>query len=371
MGGTLTEAGLAHIVGHKYVSGNYSPLEKLLNPWWLCISNHLPRWLAPNLITCTGLLPLVVVQALHWVYCPTFIEPPPRWLYFLGAAALFFYQTTDAVDGKQARRIGASSPLGQLMDHGCDALCSLSHHSQLMLVLLPGPSLQPLLVMVSLMTGFFLAQWEEFFTGVLNTSAGPIGVTELQYLLMSLLVVAGISGGESVAQFMAVEVCAGFQVRHVLIDFWLALSTVLAACSLRRTYHSVQGTDQLWAAPAMLIPVVILATISLMWSHEARHTSHRLVLWATGLEYVYITCKLIVVSMAKQCFTFNHWAHSVGSVCVVVALSHFIEGWRLHTLLIVFNVALTAAFFVWVRRTVSQIASRLGIFVFSVKKVSE
>jgi len=27
----------------------------------------------------------------------------------------------DAVDGKQARRTGTSSPLGQLFDHGCDA----------------------------------------------------------------------------------------------------------------------------------------------------------------------------------------------------------------------------------------------------------
>ncbi len=28
----------------------------------------------------------------------------------------------DAIDGKQARRTGSSSPLGELFDHGCDAL---------------------------------------------------------------------------------------------------------------------------------------------------------------------------------------------------------------------------------------------------------
>jgi phosphatidylglycerophosphate synthase len=31
-------------------------------------------------------------------------------------------QTFDAVDGKQARRTNSSSPLGELFDHGCDAL---------------------------------------------------------------------------------------------------------------------------------------------------------------------------------------------------------------------------------------------------------
>ncbi|CAN1217453.1 Choline/ethanolaminephosphotransferase 1 [Linum perenne] len=34
----------------------------------------------------------------------------------------FLYQTFDAVDGKQARRTNSSSPLGELFDHGCDAL---------------------------------------------------------------------------------------------------------------------------------------------------------------------------------------------------------------------------------------------------------
>jgi len=46
----------------------------------------------------------------------------PRWSYVLCAAGLFIYQTLDAIDGKQARRIRCSSPLGELFDHGCDAL---------------------------------------------------------------------------------------------------------------------------------------------------------------------------------------------------------------------------------------------------------
>ena len=31
-------------------------------------------------------------------------------------------QSLDAIDGKQARRTGTSSPLGELFDHGCDSL---------------------------------------------------------------------------------------------------------------------------------------------------------------------------------------------------------------------------------------------------------
>ena len=46
----------------------------------------------------------------------------PGWALLLCGLGLFVYQTLDAVDGKQARRTGSSSPLGELFDHGCDAM---------------------------------------------------------------------------------------------------------------------------------------------------------------------------------------------------------------------------------------------------------
>ena len=32
------------------------------------------------------------------------------------------YQSLDAIDGKQARRTFSNTPLGELFDHGCDAV---------------------------------------------------------------------------------------------------------------------------------------------------------------------------------------------------------------------------------------------------------
>jgi len=46
----------------------------------------------------------------------------PNWNFFVFAFACFAYQTFDAVDGVHARMLKASSPLGQLFDHGIDAL---------------------------------------------------------------------------------------------------------------------------------------------------------------------------------------------------------------------------------------------------------
>lgn len=43
-------------------------------------------------------------------------------MYASWAIGLFLYQTFDAIDGSQARRTGQSGPLGELFDHGVDAL---------------------------------------------------------------------------------------------------------------------------------------------------------------------------------------------------------------------------------------------------------
>lgn len=68
-------------------------------------------------MTIAGLIfPLLQFAALLY-YDWTFTQVLPNWVYLLGSFALFWYQTIDAVDGKQARRTDNCSSLGQLLDH--------------------------------------------------------------------------------------------------------------------------------------------------------------------------------------------------------------------------------------------------------------
>lgn len=55
-------------------------------------------------------------------YTPDLAQPCPPWVYASWAIGLFLYQTFDAIDGSQARRTRQSGPLGELFDHGVDAL---------------------------------------------------------------------------------------------------------------------------------------------------------------------------------------------------------------------------------------------------------
>ena len=68
--------------------------------------------MAPNLITLLGLLLPGATTLMMIRLDTTYSQELPPWLLLLAALCLFLYQTFDAIDGKQARRTGTSSPLG-------------------------------------------------------------------------------------------------------------------------------------------------------------------------------------------------------------------------------------------------------------------
>jgi ethanolaminephosphotransferase len=134
--------------------------------------------LRPNLVTVIGFLFILVSYLVTTYYVPVLFGEAPRWVYFMNALFLFIYQTMDALDGKQARRTASSSPLGELVDHGCDAICMT------VMTLTLGASVSigtdPVWVtcymLIASMAGFYAAQWEEYHTGVLEL--GYFNVTE-------------------------------------------------------------------------------------------------------------------------------------------------------------------------------------------------
>ena len=106
----------------------------------------------------------------------------------------FAYQTLDAVDGKQARKIGLSSAMGSLCDHGCDTIVMWWNGLAVLLSLdMTGGGMKETLCMctfLSCMSSFMLPQWEHFYRGKLEHS----GVTEGQFFAMIFPLLAYICG---------------------------------------------------------------------------------------------------------------------------------------------------------------------------------
>lgn len=116
----------AHVRSYKYTSPEDSLFESLIlhRFWAFAVRAFIPEWVAPNLMTFVGFLHALAAYALLLAYSPALDGSAPAWVYVACAACLFVYQTMDGMDGKQARRVGAGSPLGEVVDHGADAIAS-------------------------------------------------------------------------------------------------------------------------------------------------------------------------------------------------------------------------------------------------------
>jgi hypothetical protein len=111
----LSQSGLHFIANHQYRPSDYTYLDNILNPFWTYLTECLPLWIAPNMVTTLGGLHCGLAYGVLWYYCPDFDTSPPSWVIMLAAYCSFAYYTLDCMDGKQARRTGSSSPLGQLL----------------------------------------------------------------------------------------------------------------------------------------------------------------------------------------------------------------------------------------------------------------
>lgn len=97
-----------------------------------------------------------------------FITQAPSWAYISCAIGFFVYQSLDAIDGKQARRTNSNTPMGELFDHGCDAISTfLIVLSAVSTVSMHNSPLIMLGFIVLLMVLAFCYHWQTYVSGVL------------------------------------------------------------------------------------------------------------------------------------------------------------------------------------------------------------
>ena len=120
---SITKEEFEGLSKYKYSCCDDSPLTKyILHPFWDYCTKFMPVWLAPNVITLLGFMFTISQAVLITTYDPNFNNNSiPSWVWFYLAFAQFMAQTLDGIDGKQARRLGKGSPLGEIFDHSVDA----------------------------------------------------------------------------------------------------------------------------------------------------------------------------------------------------------------------------------------------------------
>ncbi|XP_049638792.1 cholinephosphotransferase 1 [Suncus etruscus] len=189
----LSPGQLRRLREHRYCAQGVSLLEPPLQRYWTWLLGWVPLSLAPNAITLLGLLANLLATLVLVAHCPTATEEAPYWTYLLCALGLFIYQSLDAIDGKQARRINACSPLGELFDHGCDSLSTVLMAVGASLAVRLGTHPDGLFFCSFIgMFMFYCAHWQTYVSGILRF--GKVDVTEIQIALMMVFVLSALGG---------------------------------------------------------------------------------------------------------------------------------------------------------------------------------
>lgn len=296
----ISDEGIENLKKHKYKSGITSKLDDIISSKVSQIIKYFPTNLAPNMITLIGAIIHISSSLLFTLYSPSFTPSRPSFTYFYAALTLFIYQIMDIADGKQARRLNLSSPLGQLFDHGLDCITSSFILFNILVVLRVGDS--PLFIcagVILVIWVFYFANWAEYHTGVLLTCSNGIGIIEVHYVIIMVYLVTGVFGSDIWA----------FQVFGAMVKSWILVMSVVGVCfaNLPIFCEAYRNAECKVRFLKTLVPVLsFMGCVVVVFSFGKVRYCLTTLFFVCNFFYNINCCKLIVMSMSKMKFSAFH-----------------------------------------------------------------
>ncbi|KAL8052768.1 hypothetical protein ABFX02_05G026600 [Erythranthe guttata] len=310
--GYIGAHGVAALHRYKYSGVDHSYLAKyVLQPFWSRCVHFFPLWMPPNMITLMGFMFLVTSALLGYIYSPQLDSPPPRWVHFAHGLLLFLYQTFDAVDGKQARRTSSSSPLGELFDHGCDALACAFESLAFGSTAMCGKSTFWFWVISAV--PFYCATWESYFTNtlILPVINGPTEGLMLIYMTHFFTAFVGAEWwaqpfGKSIPFFSWVPFLNGIIMYKAVMLFMTTFAVIpTVSFNVHNVYKVVKARNgNMLLALAMIYPFVVLLGGVLVWNYlspaDLMRSYPHLVVVGTGLAFGFLVGRMILAHLCDE-----------------------------------------------------------------------
>ena len=242
-------------------------------------------------------------------------------MYYSFAFGLWMYSTMDNVDGKQARRTGTSSGLGELFDHGIDSLnCTLASLCETAAMGL-GTSRSGIFTSLIPCLPMFFSTWETYHTHTLYLGVFN-GPTEGLIIACTIMILSGYYGPEIWTHritdlvghhyfFGYHELFGSYSVR----DLWVPiLVTSLFGAHVPFCIINVvkaRRRDNLPVLPVFLewTPMAVFTLSIGSWlfsSYSTLMRDNHLVLFCLTMSFVFgrMTTKIILAHLTRQPFPY-------------------------------------------------------------------
>jgi len=315
---------LAGFDNYKYSCKDTSPLSNyVMHPFWNFCIKFCPLWVAPNLLTLVGFLCCVG----HWGLlaltdydfrsgtAPPSVSgkeevpggvPVPGYIWVMVAVLLFLSHTLDGIDGKQARRTGSSTPLGELFDHGLDSWATIFITGAIYSVF--GRNEDGFSISVFRMfcihwnvyICFLVSHWEKYNTGVLYLPWGY----DFSMVGSFLLYLVTAFGGQ---QMWSSNLPGGIQPGPVLEAACyignMGATLPIALWNIRNSYVKGTGHNRSFGEAvrplvATLMAMFLCFTWVLASNNNILEQDPRCFFLLTGTVFANICCKLIIAQMS-------------------------------------------------------------------------
>lgn len=245
------EEEIAFAKKYKYNGKDDSILVKLVyRKFWNWAVTFIPLWVAPNLVTLIGFFFELFSFAMSYILSEGLTQPIPSWACFVNGICLAIYQLLDNLDGRQARRTGNSSPLGQFFDHVCDAITGVSELFKIAASFNLGITTETFYFIFIMGFGFFLTSWEEYVNH--RFYLGPINGPDEG---LTLLYIAHLAVGFCPElQFIA-------KTNAIKYIFLISAALTIGSILLSVIRHCIQNPESWKIAVVSVLPCLISTAI--------------------------------------------------------------------------------------------------------------
>ncbi|BFZ16875.1 hypothetical protein BsWGS_19914 [Bradybaena similaris] len=378
----LSKEVLSGFDNYKYSAVDTSPVSKYIcHPFWNRCVTLVPIWLAPNILTLSGFLFLLLNFAVMTYYDPHFYaacrnhpeHPPiPNWVWLMGAINNFLAHTLDGIDGKQARRTKSSSPLGELFDHGLDSWATLFLPVAVFCIFGRGEHgvnvFRVFFCIVGIMVCFVLSHWEKYNTGVLFLPWGY----DIGQIVMTFVFLITFYGGHDIWKFRIPifywSAAETFEI--ILYAGFAGLTFPFTFYNIYRSYKDKSGKMHSFSeAMRPLVSTCVLFGLMIYWavvsSCDIIELQPRLFYWTAGTAFSHIACHLIIAQMSgTRCELINQ---ALFPLITIVAIVRFLSPgtWEV-TLLWAYCTFITVKHFIYGVSVVKEMCEHFKIQAFSI-----
>lgn len=181
----INEEGAKNVRNYDYHGEDHSQVVKYLQPFWNKCATFIPPHVSPNVVTMMG----YSIALFGCILSVNFGRDNP-WIFGLYGVLLFCYQTFDALDGLQGRKVGMyTNATTEVFDHGCDSNVTIMTTLAAIYAFDIAGTWQSVIFMLGTLSAFFFLTWENtttkkmiFRAGLLNPTDSLI-CTELTFLI--------------------------------------------------------------------------------------------------------------------------------------------------------------------------------------------